>query len=210
MRTPIAYPHKHPMETYEIGMNLGAVLGASETIVVGNSSVSATRWGDDTEDTSADVLGAVSVVGNELRVRLLAGSGAALGRHKIVMEAVTNKPNTYQGTVVLQVGQKSAVGFYTKQAPESFYLVHDFSLDLLDTETITLVDATSADKYTGANTTADLIDGLATIQNATQIAVDLKEDPDESTLGRHIVTLKATTDAGNVYVATVEVLSVRT
>lgn len=189
-------------ETFLTWVSFDNVLPSGETFQVGSSSVSAiNKVGG--ADATALVLGGTPsfvFVDGRMYVRLVANNPGDEGRYILELVAVTDVGSIFESEIEVAIGEREPVRYLTKMSQEVFNVGIDFDGELFnagtDNEAITAGAVSSKNKFTGADTTATLINGAAQVQG-TAVAANLRADPGGQ-VARHIVKLRGTTDGTDV------------
>lgn len=202
-------------ETFLTWINFSNVLPDGETFSVPASSARAfVKVGG--ADATATILGTPSIVfvGAVMYVRLRANTAGDEGRYVVELVAVSDAGTTFEAEIEIAVGEREPVRYITKFSQEVFNVGIDFEPELVNLavpgEQVTGAAVESKEKYSGADTTATLINGAALIQGSA-VAANLRADPGGQ-VGRHVVKLRASTDGvdvpdslPNVYEETIEI-----
>lgn len=191
-------------ETFLASVNFTNVLPNAETFLPGSSSVSSTdkATGSDSTTSLLGVSPAVVFVGGIAYARLIVNASGLEGtRHLVELEAVTDIGSVFQAEVEVHVGRREPIHYLTKLQDEVFNVGIDFDGELDNArpvggpfETVSSGTALSRDKFSGTDTSADLLNGAAQLQGSV-VAVNVKAGA--AAIGRHVVTLRATTDGVN-------------
>jgi hypothetical protein len=164
---------------------------------------------DPEEDTTDDLFGVTpetSVSGNLVKARLIVSAQADLGEHLVEVEIQTDAGTTtfHAGALVVVVTERDPVLYVSKKDGEVFPVGIRFARVLDTGETITSAEATSTEKFDGANADALLFSGGVQITDDV-VAQELKALTDGTQIGDYRIRIEARTSNSNRFEEVIEV-----
>lgn len=201
---------KNRAEDFVFTVFFGSVIPAGEVLDAPNCSVRSIRRADGV-DTSAALLGALVplLVGTDgLSFHLQANVPADDGLHIVELEALTDRPSTFEAEILVNIElRREAILYVIKRTGENFPVGVDFSGLLTDGETITAGAASSVNRLGLADTSTVLLSASPqTNITGGEVVVELIQDiAPPAQIASHWVLVQATTSLGNIYQDTVQV-----
>lgn len=199
-------------ETFLTSVNFSKQLPEGESFVALSSSVSSTNKSTGADSTTALLGASPAVVFTDgvASIRLIVNASGLKGtRHLVEIEAVTDTSAKFEAEIEVHVGEREPIHYLTKREDEVFNVGIDFDRELENAtpsggpfETVASGVVSSRDKFSGSDTSGDLLSGAAQI-NGSVVSVAMKAGA--SAIGRHVLTIRGTTDGVNVPDATANI-----